>query len=60
MTLIGEVLTDKQISIVKRHIKKKDTHALREYLNSLKSQLEEKEVVPDYLYYLLCYKYNLL
>jgi hypothetical protein len=55
---LTDILTEEQIEVVMDHIKNETYPQLKEYLNGLESQLTEKGVVPDYLYYVLMYKFK--
>jgi hypothetical protein len=56
---LGDILTPEQGDKVVSFINAKDKQGLRDYLTSIKDDLDGHEVVPNYLYYMLEYQFGL-
>lgn len=57
---LGDVLTKEQVKAVQVFVARKDKDGLRTYLRSISDELEKKDIVADYLYYQLCYKFKMI
>lgn len=62
---LSELLDDEQLKILHWLVndirdRKRPAKDLKDWLITLREQLESKGVLPEYLYHLLCYKFELL
>lgn len=56
---MSEIFDADQIEVVTDLLNDKDTKGLKEYLRSIKDDLEKKEILSDYIFYVLCNNFNL-
>ncbi len=56
---MSEIFNSAQLNKVTDLLNVKDAKGLKEFLCSIKDELEKKEILPDYVFYVLCNNFNL-
>jgi hypothetical protein len=56
---LGELFDKRSLTRLKQILEAKDSQALEIFLQEHRDELMAKQVLPKYLYYVLCHKFNL-
>jgi hypothetical protein len=56
---LDTIFTQEQWASVQKFVQKKDVGGLRHYLSTIKKDLLEKEILDEYIFYVICHKFNI-